>query len=107
VLSAAELVDLLENGVEQGILTDEEKDEVLLTDAVVRGKRKDDGAPIYLAIEVSWGVGPYDVERAVYRAALLSKLGVPAMPVVAGKSITTSADRLAREKQVQQIIRNE
>jgi len=79
----------------------------LLTDVIVRGRRKEDGAQVYLAIEVSWGVGPYDVERAVHRAALLSKLGVPAVPVVAGKSITPSADELARARQVQQLIRNE
>lgn len=47
------------------------------------------------------------VERAARRATLLSKLGVPAAPVVAGKSITPYADELARLSQVQQIIRNE
>lgn len=106
VLSADQLVDLLENAVEQGTLTEEEKEEILLTDVVVRGRRKEDGQVVYLAIEVSWGVGPYDVERAVHRAILLSKVGVPALPVVAGKSITTYAEELARMKQVQQIIRN-
>lgn len=107
VLSAAQLVDLLENAVEQGTLTEEEKEEILLTDVVVRGRRKEDGTQVCLVVEVSWGVEPYDVERAVHRATLLSKVGVPALPVVAGRSITTYAEELARMKQVQQIIRNE
>ncbi len=107
VLSAAELVELLENAVEQGTLTEEEKNDALLTDVVVRGRRKEDGAPVYLAIEVSWGVGPYDVERAAYRATLLSKLGVPATPVVAGKSITPDADDISRSRHVQQLIGND
>ena len=107
VLSATERVELLENAVEQGILTEEEKNDVLLTDVVVRGRRKEDGAQVYLAIAVSWGVGPYDVERAIHRAALLGKLGSPAMPVVAGKNITPYADELTHASQVQQLIRNE
>lgn len=107
VLSAAELVELLETAVEQGRLTEAEKDEVLLIDLVVRGKRKEDGVQVYLAVEVSWGVGPHDVERAAQRATLLGKLGIPTVPIVAGKTITTYADELARVKQVQPIIRSE
>jgi chromosome segregation ATPase len=107
VLSANELMELLENAVDQGLLTEEEKNDVSLTDVIVRGRRKEDGAPVYLAIEVSWGVGPYDVERAVHRAALLSRLGVPAIPVVAGKSITPDADDISRSRHVQQLIRND
>jgi hypothetical protein len=38
VLSAEELAGLLEDAVEQGQLTDAEKDEAILTDAVVRGR---------------------------------------------------------------------
>lgn len=107
VLSAAELVELLETAVEQGRLTEAEKDEVLLIDLVVRGKRKEDGVQVYLAVEVSWSVGPHDVERAAQRATPLGKLGIPTAPVVAGRNITTYADELARVKQVQPIIRSE
>ena len=55
-------------------------------------------------VEVSWGVGPYDVERAVERARLLSKLGTPALPVVAGKVMTKQAASLAEAKHVQHLI---
>lgn len=103
VLSAEELSELLEDAVERGQLTEAEKDEVILTDVVVRGRSRENGAEVYLVVEVSWGVGPHDVERAVQRAALLSKLGTPALPVVAGKAVTDQAAHLARAKQVWQV----
>jgi len=49
-------------------------------------------------------VGPYDVERAVERARLLSQLGSPALPVVAGKVITKQARSLAEAKHVYRLI---
>ena len=104
VLSAAELAELLENAVDQGLLTEEEKNDVLLTDAVVRGRRKEDGGPVYLAIEVSWGIDPHDIERALRRAALLSKLGTPALPVVAGRNMSDDVTALAQAKQVWLVI---
>jgi hypothetical protein len=55
VLSAEELAGLLEDAVEQGQLTDAEKDEAILTDAVVRGRYQGSGAEVYLVVEVSWG----------------------------------------------------
>jgi hypothetical protein len=104
VLSAEELAELLEDAVEQGQLTEAEKDEAILTDVVVRGRYQGSGAEAYLVIEVSWGVGVHDVERAVQRAAVLGKLGIPALPVVAGKAVTAQAEQLAHEKHVWQII---
>ena len=104
VLSAEELAGLLEDAVEQGQLTDAEKDEAILTDVVVRGRYHGSGAEVYLVIEVSWGVGVHDVERAVQRAAVLGKLGIPALPVVAGKAVTAQAEQLAHQKHVWQVI---
>ena len=104
VLSAEELAGLLEDAVEQGQLTDAEKDEAILTDVVVRGRYQGSGAEVYLVIEVSWGVGVHDVERAVQRAAVLGKLGIPALPVVAGKAVTAQAEQLAHEQHVWQVI---
>jgi hypothetical protein len=104
VLSAEELAGLLEDAVEQGQLTEAERDEAILTDVVVRGRYQGSGAEVYLAIEVSWGVGVHDVERAVQRAAVLGKLGIPALPVVAGKAVTAQAEQLAHEQHVWQVI---
>jgi hypothetical protein len=104
VLSAEELAGLLEDAVEQGQLTDAEKDEAILTDVVVRGRYQGSGAEVYLVVEVSWGVGVHDVERAVQRAAVLGKLGIPALPVVAGKAVTAQAEQLAHQQHVWQVI---
>jgi hypothetical protein len=104
VLSAEELAGLLEDAVEQGQLTEAEKDEAILTDVVVRGRYQGSGAEVYLVVEVSWGVGVHDVERAVQRAAVLGKLGIPALPVVAGKAVTAQAEQLAYEQHVWQVI---
>src|ERR671923_93732 len=104
VLSAEELAGLLEDAVEQGQLTEAEKDEAILTDVVVRGRYQGSGAEVYLVVEVSWGVGVLDVERAVQRAAVLGKLGIPALPVVAGKAVTAQAEQLAHEQHVWQVI---
>jgi len=103
-LSTTKLADLLDDAVEQNTLTDAEREEILLADVVAQGKHRETGADVYAVIEVSWGVGPYDVERAVDRARLLSKLGTPALPVVAGKVITKQAASLAEEKHVHRLI---
>ncbi len=103
VLSSDELTSLFEEAIESGTLSEAEVDEIALADAVVRGKRREDGTDVYLVVEVSWGVGPSDVERAVQRAALLEKTGTPTVPVVAGRWVTSEAGRLAHAKQVWQI----
>jgi hypothetical protein len=102
-LSTDELSVLLDDAVDQGQLSPAERDEVILADLVVRGRRREDGAAVYVVVEISWGVGPYDVERAAQRAALLAKLGTPTIPVVAGTTVTEPAARLARALQVWQV----
>ena len=104
VLSTAELVALLEDAVERGEISEAEAAEVGWADLVVRGRRREDGAEVYFVVEVSWGVGPHDVERAVHRAALLAQLGTPALPMVAGKTVTDGAARLLRTTPVWQLI---
>ena len=104
VLSTAELVSLLEDAVERGEISEAEAAEVGWADLVVRGRRREDGTEVYVVVEVSWGVGPHDVERAVHRAALLAQLGTPALPMVAGKTVTDEAARLLRTTPVWQLI---
>ena len=103
VLTSDELVTLLEDAREHGVLSDAEIQELYDADLVVRGRRAMDGTQVYLVVEVSWGVGPYDVERAARRAALLARLGVAVMPVVAGERLTAEAGRLAQQHQVWQL----
>lgn len=104
VLSADELSALLDDAVTTGALSEAEADDIGLADIVIRGKHKQDGTDLYLLVEVSWGIGPYDVERAARRATMLARLGVPVIPAVAGKRLTAEAAEMARAKQVWQIM---
>jgi hypothetical protein len=103
VLSSDELVERVEEARDKGVLSANEVQEIYDADVIVRGKRLTDGVDVYLVVEVSWGIGPHDVERAVERAALFARTGVITMPVVAGKKITAPAARMAQTKQVWQV----
>jgi hypothetical protein len=103
VLTSDELVTLLEDAREQGALSDAEIQELYGADLVVRGRRAVDGTEVYLVVEVSWGVGSYDVERAARRAALLARISVAVIPVVADERLTAEAGRLAQQHQVWQL----
>ncbi|NIO70388.1 MAG: hypothetical protein GTN71_15520 [Anaerolineae bacterium] len=104
VLAAHELDTLLDEAVQAGKLAESEADEIMEADIVVRGRRREDEAEVYLVAEVSWGVGPHDVERAAERAALLAKTGLLTIPVVAGKVITYEAANLARWRKTWQVL---
>ncbi len=99
-----ELVALLEEAVARGVLSEDGMDEIGRADVVVRGQRRDSSGEVYLVVEVSWGVGPGDIERAVRRAALLGQTGLQTMPVVAGERITDEAAELARAMRAWQVL---
>lgn len=103
VLSGDELAALLDTAVTQGQLAEDEADDLLQADVVVRGRRREDSTEVYLVVEVSWGVGLSDVQRAAERAALLARTGTPALPVVAGFWVTPEAQEPARALQVWQV----
>ena len=86
-----ELGKLLDSGLERGAITEDDWEEVRLADVVVHGRRRDDGTEVFLVVEVSWGVGLYDLERAVRRAGILGRLVAPVLPVVAGNGVTAEA----------------
>jgi polyhydroxyalkanoate synthesis regulator phasin len=103
-LTSDEFMTLVEDAVDSGALSAAEARDLALADVVVRGRRPEDGSEVYLVVEVSWGVGPHDVERAARRAALLAQAGVVTIPVVAGKQVTAEAIELARRQQVWQVV---
>jgi hypothetical protein len=104
MLSSNEIAELLDDAVEAGTLSETEAHDIALADIILRGKQRTDGREAYLLVEISWGVGPYDVERAARRAELLTHLGVPVIPAVAGRRLTAEAAELARARQVWQIL---
>ena len=104
LLSDTELMDLLDTEHAQAVLSEEDRDDLLQADFVVVGRRKSDGAEVYVVGEVSFVVDRGDVERARRRAEPLSRLGFTALPVVAGHAITPAAERLARRHKVLRIL---
>lgn len=80
-------------------LSAEERQEALLIDLVVEGRLRDEPeSPLcYLTVEVSSVCDSSDVERAIRRARLFRQAGFPALPAVAGRSITDTALAVAQE----------
>ncbi len=103
VLSADELTTLVEDAVDSGTLSDDQAKDIYAADVVARGRRREDGAEVYLVVEVSWGVGPDDVMRACRRAEILTRTGVTVIPVVAGRWVIPEAGWLARRSQTWQL----
>jgi hypothetical protein len=99
-LSGDELNAMLDRAVTARQLTEEDVDEIVWADAIVRGRRRDDDQEVFLVVEASWGVGPYDVQRADKRAKLLAKAGVTTLPVVAGMWVTPDGELAARALKV-------
>jgi len=86
---------LLDDALDQGRITPEERAQVLEADVVVAGLA--DGQEVYLLAEVSSTVTSHDVRRARARAQALEKAtGRPVLPVVAGERL--SEDRETQEE---------
>lgn len=97
-LSFEELAELLEDAADKGLISEEEKAEVLNLDAVAGGVSKADGKRCYLTLEVSVRVDVEDVERAARRASILGRaMDLPAIGVVVGREISQTAARRAEE----------
>lgn len=95
-LESDELYDLLERIG----LTGQEMHDVVESDVVAFGRTREGDAETYLVAEVSWGIGPDDVERAARRAALLARSGQRVIPVIAGDWITPQALDAVSERRV-------
>ena len=100
VVGSQELSDLLEEAADRGVLSQSDREEVAWADLIMRGRWRADGRQVMVLAEVSWVVDRNDVRRAVDRAALLSRLGTPVVPVVAGDSVTERAADMARSRNV-------
>lgn len=96
-ISYDDLCRILDDAMDQGTLTEEERDDLIETDVVVYGRKRIDGEEVYLIVEVSWGIGTNDVARAAQRARTFAKLGWKMLPVVAGGWVNTDAREAARQ----------
>jgi hypothetical protein len=103
VLSEDELRTLVEGAIDRGVLSDEQAEDIYEVDVIVHGVLKHNKQEAYLVVDVSWGVGPDDVARAMRRASLLAQAVALAVPVVAGVWITPEGALLARQHHTWQL----
>lgn len=85
---------LLDDALDAGRISREERGEILWADVVVEGKTYD-GREVYLLAEVSVTVAADDIRRARTRAQLLEKAtGRPVLPAVAGRELARDPETL-------------
>ena len=78
-----EFDNLIQEAVDQGLITEEQSYEVWDTDLVFVGTPRGDTTPIYIAAEVSITAGDDDITRAANRAGLIAQATRrPVTPVV-------------------------
>ena len=78
--------DLISEAVDEGLISDDDKADLEQVDAVMSGQ--DGGATVYYVGEISLTVNKRDIDRAISRAAILSKVtGCDAWPMVIGDTI--------------------
>ena len=108
VIDNSDLGTQVDDAIDSGTFAEADRESLLMLDVVVRGRDVETREDRYLAVEVSSGIGETDILRATDRAVLLAKLtGVPAVPVVAGYSISARFRSLAAERQVRVVIAEE
>lgn len=102
----ADFMEQLYQAEEQGIITHQQSNDLLLVDIICIGRRRDNrDAEIPLAIETSITIGDSDVVRAARRAEILAAiLNQPAQAAVIGDSVDQSRTALAADYQVSLIL---
>lgn len=108
VVDSNALAVQVDDAIDAGAFAEADRESLLMLDVVARGRDVETREERYLAVEVSSGIGETDILRAADRAALLEKLtGVPAIPVVAGYSISPHFRSIAGERRVRVVITEE
>ncbi len=97
LINMGDLLDEIESRTE---ISDEEADELMSVEAIFSAVKKKTREPVYVVLEASWVVDESDMERAIRRAAILQRLGYPAVPVVGGVEVATPVIRAATEGSV-------
>jgi hypothetical protein len=94
------VADRLQEALEQGQISETDFDQVLAADLLWGGRSRQTQEELVLVVEASWLAEVNDVERASSRAAILRKIGLPALPIVAGREWSAEAADLAQSRKV-------
>ena len=96
-----ELAEQVERAADEGVITWEEHDQLLLVDLIFTGRSRTDGTTILAAAEVSITAGNFDVDRAVKRARMLEIVtGQPVVPVVISANVDDERAAMALDQGV-------
>ena len=96
----SEIPELLNETTENGIVSDDEADDLLLADIILTGEGAG-GEPAYAVCETSLTLYDKDVLRAKRRAAILQRAsGLTALPAVIGQSAPQGTLDLADQENV-------
>jgi len=104
----SEIADELDEYVERNIISESERDEVLLLDILVIGISKRTNEEIYIAVEVSYKIGDYDVERAIKRMEILKRIyKKEVIAVIIGKEISDKTEMKLKNLNIDFILIND
>lgn len=95
-----EIGDALHEALLNQQISRTELKQVLATDLLWGGQTRQDKRQVVLVLEASWLAETTDVQRAAERAAILRRIGVLALPVVAGREWLPEATTLAQSEKV-------
>jgi len=87
--------------MKKGIISKEERVDVLRLDLIIEGTLLNTGEPVLVAVEVFYTIDDFDVQRAINRAKILEKaMDKRVLPAVVGYKITKKAKNLMEKEGV-------
>ena len=97
----AEFNQVIESAVDDGKISWQDHDELMLCDLIFTGRARGGGEEVHVAAESSITAGDHDVERAQERARILRQIiGQDAIPLVICANIDDQRAQMARERGV-------
>lgn len=95
-----EIANALYAAVETGTISENDLTQVLAADLLWGGENRKTKETLFLVMEASWFVEEHDIDRAATRTAVLRKIGLKALPVVAGKEWSDLAQEQAERLRI-------
>lgn len=95
-----DVADLLADAEAAGNITASEYEQVLTSDLLWGGALRLGGGQVVVTVEASWRAMVNDLERAINRAAILRRIGLIALPVVAAQEWDDDLVAMARQQRV-------
>jgi hypothetical protein len=101
----SELLEELDEYVEKGIISEEEENDVIELDLIVSGILKETKEEVYVAIEISYKIGNYDIERVIRRKEILERVyKKKVIPLIIGKEISNKLKSKLKKLNVEFVL---